>query len=267
MIIVDAFLFHTPIIVFLMGLSTGHHSSWQNYIEPFEYIQVVGFTLQETVISGIYIQKTAKFLKSGYSHELKKVMVSLITVQVIVVLMDIAMIVIDCFGYFTLKAVMHPFSYAVKLKVEFAVLNLLLGMIKKGPSNVQMRADSELSRETDTPSSPGPRRASVASIKSWFGVRRMSEVPSNENMIVKKLDYEVCWQQQRAPSTPSLDSKAITLGTPLRKPEQVAVPPNLTRLDSDDTLCGGMTPTDDDVSLDDIERQYLGRFGLHRPGF
>ena len=265
MIIVDAFIFHTPIIVILMGLSTGRHPKWNNYIEPFEYIQVVGFTIQETIISSIYINKTAKFLKSGYSYEIRKVMVSLVTVQVVVVLMDIAMIVIDCFGYFTLKAVMHPFSYAVKLKIEFAVLNLLLGMIKKGPSNMKIRAGSELSDETEVPPSPGPRRASVASMKSCLGMRRMSEVPVSEQIIVKKTDYDVCWLQQKQPSsTASVDSRSVTQVTPVQRPQQVAMPPNLARLDSDDTLCEGMPADDKDVNIDDLERQYLGRFGLHR---
>ena len=130
MIIVNAVLFHTPIIVFLMGLSI--HKDWNPYVTPFEYTQVVGFSIQETIISYIYILKTTKFLKSGYSNQLRKVTTMLITVQVLVVLMDIALLVIDCIGMFTLKAVLHPFAYGVKLKIEFAVLNLLLNLVKHG---------------------------------------------------------------------------------------------------------------------------------------
>src|ERR1700751_1166472 len=96
MIIVDAVVFHTPIIVFLLGLSI--RKDWDPYVTPFEYTQVVGFSIQETIISYIYILKTIKFLKSGYSNQLRKVATMLITVQVLVVLMDIALLIIDCIG-------------------------------------------------------------------------------------------------------------------------------------------------------------------------
>lgn len=46
--------------------------------------------------------------------------------EVIVVLSDIAFIVVDGLGYFTLKAILHPFIYGVKLKIEFIALNMLV---------------------------------------------------------------------------------------------------------------------------------------------
>jgi hypothetical protein len=56
MIIVDAVLFHTPMIIFLMGISI--HKHWDSYVTPFEYTQVAGFSIQETIISYIYVSRS-----------------------------------------------------------------------------------------------------------------------------------------------------------------------------------------------------------------
>ena len=262
MIIVDAVLFHTPMIVFLMGLSI--HKDWDPYVTPFEYTQVVGFSIQETIISGIYIQKTAKFLKSGYSDKMHKVMTMLIAVQVLVVLMDIALLVIDCIGMFTLKAVLHPFAYGIKLKIEFAVLNLLLNLVRHdsaagdfffGASN-----DGGGSGDSDKSSSSSLPTAKSFSPWSWF---RHSPNPRVQdpyiagNDIQKTLEFDVTWQDEAR-------NNSATLTLPLQSPPLAAVAPNMTRLDSGSTLRGDLSDKEGEHSIEDVERQYLGSFGLHR---
>jgi hypothetical protein len=258
MIITNAFIFHTPIIVLLMGLSVGH-TSWKQYIVPFEWIQVVGFTVQETTISGMYIWKTAKFLKAGYDHELRKVVVLLITVQAVVVLMDLALITIDGIGYFTLKAVIHPFSYAVKLKLEFAVLNLLLGIVKKGPSRMKVRPDVEEGHKADESPTPPRRRMSVASMKSVLTRKRVSDIPSSEKVILKQTDFEICWQ---APKNTS--SEKSVDDPPIQKPAEIALVPSLARQNTVTTITLATPTNEEENSLEDVERQYLGRYGLVR---
>ena len=257
MIVVDAVLFHTPMIVFLMGLSI--HKDWDPYVTPFEYTQVVGFSIQETVISGIYIRKTAKFLKSGYSTQMRKVMTMLIAVQVLVVLMDIALLVIDCIGMFTLKAVLHPFAYGVKLKIEFAVLNLLLNLVKHGSiaGDFFGAPNGDGSDEGSANTLPG-RRSSAPRV--WFrrasmGLKEPDPKPDKVN-ITKTLEFEVTWQ---APTCKN--SHAMIL--PLRSPSPAAAP-EMVRLDSGSTLQGVSSDRDGDNSLEDVERQYLGSFGFHR---
>ncbi|KAJ6086215.1 hypothetical protein N7486_010496 [Penicillium sp. IBT 16267x] len=168
-IIFDAFLFHTPLSVLLLGTATGH-DSWNSIIPPFEYFQACGFLIQETMLGGIYIIQTAQFLRPGYSTELHRPVRRLIAVQVGVVLLDIAFIVLDCVGYFTIKAILHPFIYGFKLKIEFAVLNLLVGLVRQDDSHwvgfiAAVRASSKPSRRCSfaIPSFLGRRRANVQS--------------------------------------------------------------------------------------------------------
>lgn len=257
MIIVNAVLFHTPIIVFLMGLSI--HKDWNPYVTPFEYTQVVGFSIQETIISYIYILKTTKFLKSGYSNQLRKVTTMLITVQVLVVLMDIALLVIDCIGMFTLKAVLHPFAYGVKLKIEFAVLNLLLNLVKHGGIAGNFFGAPDGDNWDKEPASAPPIGKSPAR-RPWFRnapdhkERRSSATKTN---IMRRLEFDVTWQD-------TTRSNSATTVLPLHRPPLAAVVPNMMRLDSGSTLQDSLPEKARDNGMEDVERQYLGNFGFRR---
>jgi hypothetical protein len=132
MIITDAILFHTPIIIFDFGISSPHPMIWVKPMQVMERIQVTGFAIQETIISSLYIWATSKFLKDTYTKQTHRVMLLLIFAQVVAVLFDIALITVDWDNMFTLKVTIHPFVYAVKLKIEFIVLNQLLALIKHG---------------------------------------------------------------------------------------------------------------------------------------
>jgi hypothetical protein len=257
MIIVDGVLFHTPMIIFLMGLTI--HINWDPYVTPFEYTQVVGFSIQETVISCIYIQKTAKFLKSGYSDRLRKVMTMLIAVQVLVVLMDIALLIIDCIGMFTLKAVLHPFAYGIKLKIEFAVLNLLLNLVKHGSTAVEFFEDlNGGGSDRDLESSLPVGRPSAR----WAWFRNALDHKNRDSSAIKSdirktIGFDVTWQDPT-----SNDSATIVL--PLQSPLPAAVAPKTMRLDSGSTLRGDLTDKDEENGIEHVERQYLGSFGFHR---
>jgi hypothetical protein len=261
MIVIDAVLFHTPMVIFLMGLSM--HKDWDPYVTPFEYTQVVGFSIQETVISCIYIRKTAKFLKAGYSTRARKVMTMLIAVQVLVVLMDIALLVIDCIGMFTLKAVLHPFAYGIKLKIEFAVLNLLLNFVKHGSSEADFvgapgggGGDDGCSDRDSASTLPAARSSNR---RSWFRNvmdRKEGGASTAKTDIRETLDFNVTWQDTRP------DNSVMTVH-PLPGPPPAALAPKMMRLDSGSTFQGDVPEKSGDVSIDDVERQYLGRFGFH----
>ncbi|KAK6953009.1 hypothetical protein Daesc_005306 [Daldinia eschscholtzii] len=124
MIIVDGFLFHVPTVVFQYFMSNAAtHARYLPYMDVMERVQVLAFSVQETVISSIYIWGTLQMLKLSLNSKAKNTLAFLIIVQVAVVLADIPVIVLDYCNYFTLKAVIHSFIYAFKLQIEFVVLN------------------------------------------------------------------------------------------------------------------------------------------------
>ena len=156
MIVIDAIILHTPIIIFDFGISSPHPDIWYMPMKVYERIQVIWFGIQETIISLLYIWHTGDFLKHTYSHQTHRVMLLLITAQVVAFLFDIVLITIDCNNMFTLKVVIHPFCYAIKLKFEFIVLNQLLALIKHGVAPSSFPAPDETSPEG---SGPTPRRS------------------------------------------------------------------------------------------------------------
>lgn len=132
MILVNGLLMHTPIIVFEFGLISKHHASYMRPMEIMERVQQTVFTLQESIISIIYIFHTYRFLNSGYAMHTRKVVRLLVLVQVGVIAFDGGLTAFDYKNMFTLKCTIHPFVYALKLKLEFIVLNQLLALVRNG---------------------------------------------------------------------------------------------------------------------------------------
>jgi len=159
MIIFDAFAFHVPTIVFQFGVSSkSGHAKYLPYMAPMERIQVTGFTVQEIILSVIYIYATLQYLRTSFQRSTRRTITLLAAIQVIVILLDAIVIVLDYCEYFTLKAVLHSFVYAVKLQLEFVILNDVKAMARKGtlvPSNLPTdRFAGESSGAQDSPPSP-----------------------------------------------------------------------------------------------------------------
>lgn len=88
MIITNGLLMHTPIIVFEFGLISRHHEAYMRPMEIMERVQQTVFTLQESIISILYIFHTYRFLNSGYEMHTRKVVRLLVLVQVGVIAFD-----------------------------------------------------------------------------------------------------------------------------------------------------------------------------------
>jgi hypothetical protein len=273
LVIIDAFLFHTPIAVLVLGQSTGRFQSWDKYLDIFERFQVLGFTIQESLISGTYIWTTARFLQSSYSKRLREVMSLLILTQLVVITMDIALILIDYIGYFTLKAALHPLAYAIKLKLEFAVLNLLLSLFRRGTTaGIFFPLDDEKSDSNTEKTYKDQRRRNYIlferrkSPKSTAATSTsLSEKQQSENFHGIKLTQEidVSWDDRTRTNPLALTNAVISMH---QKPSPAFIP-KVQRLDSGSTLQGDKAEGKNDKfdDLDHIERQYLGRSGMHRP--
>ncbi|KAF7502038.1 hypothetical protein GJ744_008478 [Endocarpon pusillum] len=271
-VIIDAFLFHTPIAVIVLGQSTGRFQSWDKYLDIFERFQILGFTIQESLISGTYIWTTARFLKSSYNKRLREVMFLLILTQLVVITMDIALILIDYIGYFTLKAALHPLAYAIKLKVEFAVLNLLLSLFRRDTTagNFFFSDDEKYDTKTEKTYKDQRRRNYIfferkKSPKSTAATAMsLSEKQQNENFHDIKLtrEIDVRWDDRTRTNPLALTDVVISMH---QKPLPTFIP-RIQRLDPGSTSqwdkAEGKNDKFDD--LDDIERQYLGSSGMHR---
>ena len=294
MIITDAFLLHTPIIIFDFGISSPHPYIWFTPMYIMEKIQVTWFSVQETIISLLYIYYTRAFLKDTYTHETHRVMYLLIFAQVLAILFDTALITVDWNNMFTLKVTIHPFVYAIKLKLEFIVLNQLLALIKHGVAPRSFPAPDEESPDVSGPTLPrtGKHVSFVSSERTATATEDKTDPESTNNgqVIARDMEYESREMPEidhidpdiilprdphtshaepdtvlhrRAP-TPDVIAPEDPASTPATRRSNEAQMPS--RSLSDPTpLTVTQRDRNSEEIVGEIERHYLGRFGMESP--
>lgn len=260
LILVNGLLCHTPVVVFEFGLMTKHHHTYYHPMQIMERIQQTVFTLQETIMSCLYIYHTRKFLKIGYPMQTRKVIGFLLLVQLLVIALDAVLTLFDYTDKFTLKCTLHPLVYAIKLKLEFIVLNQLQTLVKRGltpglgaaavPAEGKLRA------------SPSPTQSPSRSARVTTPLQAETEVkkqaPRFETGFVTKPGPMVTELERPSPGesmTDSFESEGAALGHRKHDSNQTLIE----REEHDLKIVVGRA---DDIvdSPDDVERQYLGRW-------
>lgn len=143
MIIVNGFVFHVSTIVVLFGAYYASQSS--GFAEAYKYIekiQMTGFTLQEFILSGLYVWKTLDIIRStsntttiggptARKRRTSRIMWQLFSINVFIVFMDIALLVIEYQDRHVFQQALKEVVYSVKLKMEFAILSKLVALTAK----------------------------------------------------------------------------------------------------------------------------------------
>ena len=129
MIIVDGLVFHisTSIVVFGTYNSHPNHSFAQAY-KYIEKVQMTGFTIQEFILSALYVWRTLDILKTGRNRRRNRVMRELLGINIFIVIMDIALLVVEYQNRHVIEQAIKQVVYSVKLKLEFAILSKLVGI-------------------------------------------------------------------------------------------------------------------------------------------
>jgi hypothetical protein len=253
MIITDVFILHLPTMVAQIGVVTKIHRSWVSWYPAMEKVQIVGFTVQETIISGIYIYMARKMVKENCDDHTKRRIRLLILVQVTCILLDLPFIVLAYTEIFLLKATLTSFAYAIKLKLEFFVLNQLIGIVRHGiaPRGVH-HADEE-----QAPGPPSTRRPSAAVRASKK--RRLSLAPLR---LRSSLSNSL---PSPATKSASADTGEKTVSESNSQPTaQISSTGRNTLVDSERTTnsVDEILPSrEEDKSFADTEKQYLGQYG------
>lgn len=90
----------------------------------------MGFSIQESVISTIYIVATVKLLGAVYYTRTRQAMLQLLGINFLCIAMDLVLIGLEFSSLYVAEASVKPLIYAVKLKLEFAVYAQLRGFTK-----------------------------------------------------------------------------------------------------------------------------------------
>ncbi|KAG4415709.1 hypothetical protein IFR04_011166 [Cadophora malorum] len=233
MVITDAFLFHVPTIVFQYGVSANKktHAYYLPFMAPMERVQVLGFSIQEVLISAIYIWATLRMLKGSFNKKIRNTIMFLILIQVVVILADVIVITLDYCEYFTLKAVLHSFVYAFKLQLEFVILNQFKDVIANG--GIAPRGLEAMQAEQNDNLSPTPPSKPAASQKKWGSFITIGRVGTVESESKTEGSGSVTVKGAQTPPQPEIQGMRLD-------PDQIS------------PYVAGHTDTLD------TERQYLG---------
>ncbi|MCJ1474475.1 hypothetical protein MMC13_003133 [Lambiella insularis] len=142
MIIVDAICFHIPTTVLTYGSNSNDSDAFIWRFSIIERLQMTVFSVQEFIISGIYVYSTIKLLRPVYHGRTRRVMMQLIWINLMIIAMDIVLLAFEYKQNYEIEATLKAMIYSIKLKLEFAVLNQLMTL-----ANASVRNASNLTYE------------------------------------------------------------------------------------------------------------------------
>ncbi|KAF5020129.1 hypothetical protein F66182_7840 [Fusarium sp. NRRL 66182] len=174
MIIINFCILHVPTTILFLGSNTRDSSRYLEAFNVYERIQLAGFCIQETIISGLYIWETSRGLKPIFAVKKameRKIIRYLIIVNVLVILLDISLIVTQYMSHFNIQTTYKPVVYSIKLKMEFVVLNKLLLLVQHSDCNC-MHMIGEPEHTVIEPSDP-----ECQSIERNSSMRTGSDIP------------------------------------------------------------------------------------------
>ncbi|KAL1883704.1 hypothetical protein Plec18167_002711 [Paecilomyces lecythidis] len=133
MICANVVLLHVPTSVLTYGSNIPHGPPlFHEVYRIMEKIQITGFTVQEAIISGLYVIESIKLLRIGSEKEDRKTIYQLVGINIFIVLMDILLLSLEYADYYALQVTLKGTVYSLKLKLEFAILGRLLEAIRRG---------------------------------------------------------------------------------------------------------------------------------------
>lgn len=136
-------------------------------MKPHPSIQRRGLTpnsVQEFILSIVYITETFKTLRTSLRPQTKSIMQQLIGINVLIIMMDVALLGIEYASLFLYETILKGFLYSIKLKFEFAILSRLVdaaGGREKSPGRNNLTTTATIFDDSDGPGVPnsGPRQS------------------------------------------------------------------------------------------------------------
>lgn len=191
LIIIDAVLLLVPTTVLTFSTAyVGTIPIIRGY-NVMERLQLAWFCAQEFVISGIYIMETVKLLRlmPEKDHRRTKIMYELLAINFVIILLDVALLVVEYIGYYSLQTTMKPMVYSIKLKLEFGVLGKLVSLVQTHRSQPTSSEHEEYPTFVDptqfttdvTHAAPVESRRSRG-MSAWNAIS-MESLPSSEQRI------------------------------------------------------------------------------------
>jgi hypothetical protein len=157
LIVTNAIFLQVPITVLLYGAVTPNSTStFVNGYNVMERIQLIGFCLQEFLLSGIYIWEISRLLRLRPQRSAHRViLIQLLLINVVIILLDAVVVVFQYADLFSLQVFFKPVAYGLKLRLEYAVLGTLIQLVTNGGFVGQSPSSEQIPDTSQLPSSHG----------------------------------------------------------------------------------------------------------------
>ncbi|OOQ89689.1 integral membrane protein [Penicillium brasilianum] len=112
-------------------------AGWVDGFDAMERIQVIWFAAQEVFISTIYIVDTIRLIRLNPELDARrhKILYELLAINIAAILMDLSIVILQHLGLYFTQIELKPMLYSIKLKLEFAVLGMLVSLVHSHSSN------------------------------------------------------------------------------------------------------------------------------------
>ncbi|KAF4211581.1 hypothetical protein CNMCM5878_002379 [Aspergillus fumigatiaffinis] len=142
LIIFDAIIFHIPTAVVAFGTNAPSHPiAFVKAYNVLERVQLVGFCIQETFLSAVYIWGTLKFLRYTDRNRYRYILHELLIINVIIILLDGSVVGTQFAGLYSVQTTFKALVYSIKLKLEYAILRKLIKAVKLPPAQQRRSPD------------------------------------------------------------------------------------------------------------------------------
>ncbi|KAK4998062.1 hypothetical protein LTR66_002644 [Elasticomyces elasticus] len=131
MIVIDAVLLYIPTAVLTYGSNTSAAHSFLPAYAVVEKVQMTVFSVQEFIISGVYLWEVGKILRASPDMSTRKIMYELVVINVAIIILDIALLSVEFVDLYQIETTLKGMVYSIKLKLEFGVLSKLVKIITK----------------------------------------------------------------------------------------------------------------------------------------
>ncbi|TDZ53941.1 hypothetical protein CTRI78_v006649 [Colletotrichum trifolii] len=135
-VVTNGLAIHVPMAVFWVlcwATPREAQAAWIERYGVYEKVSIVVFTLQETLLTGIFARQGFLNLRPLFAFKTrsaKRMLWYLLGLFVLVFLLDMALVTLEYTSNFIFQTTSKPLVYSIKLKVEFTVLNRLLAFTK-----------------------------------------------------------------------------------------------------------------------------------------
>lgn len=131
MILTNVLLLMVPTTILTYASNFSSSNAFVSAYAIMEKIEIIGFSIQEIIISGLYIRETNQMLKLNPEGENRKIVIQLFGINLLFILMDLVLITMEFVHLYIYQTTLKALVYSIKLKLEFAILGKLVYIVNR----------------------------------------------------------------------------------------------------------------------------------------